>query len=43
VEFLIEMRTRECALYRKMCSLEYPYGRGEIRPVINTKESAYRW
>jgi hypothetical protein len=25
----------------KMCTSEYPYGRGERRLVINTKESAY--
>jgi hypothetical protein len=27
----------------KMCKSVYPYGRGEERLVINTKESAHRW
>jgi hypothetical protein len=26
-----------------MCTSENPYGRGERRLVMNTKESAYRW
>jgi hypothetical protein len=45
VELLIEVRTRECAVHYigKMCTSEYPFGRGERRLVINTKESAYRW
>jgi hypothetical protein len=38
VEFLIEVRTREFALYiGKMCTSDYPYGRGERRLVINTR------
>jgi hypothetical protein len=41
VEFLIAMRTRECAL--NCVPSEYPYGGGERRLVINTKESAHRW
>jgi hypothetical protein len=41
VEFFIEVRTRKCALYRSMCTSEYPYGRGERGLVINTRESVY--
>jgi hypothetical protein len=44
VEFLIEVPTRECVHHiGKMCTSEYPYGKGERRLVINTKESACRW
>jgi hypothetical protein len=36
VEFLIEVSTRECALYGKMCTSEYPYGKGEKRLAFGT-------
>jgi hypothetical protein len=43
VEFVIEVRTIESVSnIGKMCTSEYPYGRGERRLRI-TKESAYRW
>jgi hypothetical protein len=38
VEFFIEVRTRECALYRSLCTSEYPSGRGEVACyTVNTK------